>query len=98
MSSILPLYGDPVYTYTTKIGANSYKLKFTLSTRQRIYHIDIFDSAGNAYAEGISLVDGIVTRIEDGFLCLVKIDRKEFSDTAPTELYKYFTLLYISLD
>lgn len=85
-SSVLRLFKDPVYSYETRLGVDQYKLEFTLSYRQQIYHINFYDSANNPVQSGIPLIEGVVTQIGDGFILLVPIEPRKFEDTHPTEL------------
>lgn len=101
----LPLYADPVFSYSVSLEGQNIELRFYTNTRQNRYHFDVVADDGSIILEGLPLLPN--TPIGDkydlsefgltGYFYLGLFNQDvDFSALSSTSLVDYCYFLYIN--
>ena len=105
--TFLPLYADPVFSYEVSLEGKNFKLKFSVNTRQNLYHIDILSGADVMLVSGVALLPesplcdkyDLTAYGLTGYFYLGRLNDKVLFEELDTDfLSSYFFLVYINKD
>lgn len=98
----LPLFDEPIYSYSVAFEGNSYNLRFGYNERASIYFVSLLDVDDNLLVGGIALTPNYPIFIDyalpllSGFLWMEEISNTVFQPYKqfPDKLSQYYTLSY----